>query len=198
MLLNAISSQFVVLFPQNFFYEEIRKKWNPIVKRLKLPYESIEDYINASVQSMSFPAVDLNNVEQGQGQFKITYRGGKELEPILDKNLNITFKLSEGFISYWILFEQIEMYREYAPTVPFWPPMYVSFLDHRGFELMVFSFEKIVPTSLSQLDISYAKTVAEFSTFNLGLRYNRYNIKRRIEEEKFVNDGINLNGINLI
>jgi len=188
MLLNSINSQFVVLFPQNFFYPEIKKKWNPVVKRLKLPYETIEDYINASVQTISFPSVELPNVDQGQGQFMITYRGGKELEPILDKNLTITFKLSEGFISYWILFEQIEMFREYAPTVPFWPPMYVSFLDHQGFELIAFTFEKIVPTNLSQLDISYAKTVAEFTTFSLGIKYNRYKIKRRIEQNNTENE----------
>jgi len=188
MLLNSLNNQFIVLFPQNFFYSEIRKKWDPIVRRLKLPYESMEDYINASIQSITFPSVELANVEQGQGQFMITYRGGKELEPILDKNLSLTFKLTEGFISYWILFEQIEMFREYAPTVPFWPPMYVSFLDHHGFELMVFSFEKIIPTNLSQLDISYSKTVAEFTTFNLGLKYNRYNINRRFQELKGDND----------
>jgi len=189
MLLNSINSQFVVLFPKNFFYPEVAKKWGPVVKRLKLPYENIEDYINASVQGISFPSVELPPVEQGQGQFKIRYRGGKELEPILDKNLTVTFKLSEGFISYWMLFEQIEMFQEYAPTVPFWPPMYVSFLDHRGFELVVFSFEKIVPTNLSALDISYTKTIAEFTTFTLSLTYNRYNIKRRIEEEKFIVEG---------
>jgi hypothetical protein len=48
--------------------------------------------------------MDLPNIEQGQQQYKIAYRGGKELEPTFDKNLTITFKLSEGFISYWILF----------------------------------------------------------------------------------------------
>jgi hypothetical protein len=97
----------------------------------------------------------------------------------------VTFKLSEGFISYWILFEQIERFVEYGDSVPFWPPMYVSFLDHKGFELVAFSFEKIIPTSLSQFDISYAQTAAEFNTFTMGLRYNRYNIKRRIDDTNY-------------
>jgi hypothetical protein len=187
MILNALNNQFVVQFPKNFFYPEIHARWNPIVKRLKLPYESIEDFINASVQSIDFPAVELPMVKQQQRQYDIAYRGGKELEPVLDKNLSFTFKLSEGFISYWILFEQIEKFVAYSDKVPFWPPMYISFLDHHGFELVAFTFEKIIPTSLSQFQISYATTAAEFNTFSMNLRYNRYTMKFRIGKDINVN-----------
>lgn len=185
MILNSLNNQFIVQFPSGFFYTDIVKKWTPVVKRMKLPYETLEDFINATVQSITFPAVELPPVEQGQSQFRIQYRPGKELEPLIDKNLTITFKLSEGFISYWILFEQIEKFMEYGDTVPFWPPMYVSFLDHRGFELVAFSYEKIIPLNLSQFEISYAQTAAEFNTFSMGLRYNRYVIKRRIDDDNY-------------
>ena len=184
MILNALNNQFVIRFPKSFFYPEIHKRWEPVIKRLKLPYENLEDFMNASVQSLNFPALDLPMVEQGQQQFRIAYRPGKELEPLYDKNLTLTFKLSEGFITYWILFEQIERFIQiYEVQKPFWNPMYVSFLDHHGFELVAFSFEKIIPTSMSQFDISYATTAAEFNTFTLNLRYNRFKIKRRIGDD---------------
>ena len=80
----------------------------------------------------------------------------------------------------------MEKFVEYNDTVPFWPPMYVSFLDHHGFELISFTFQKIVPTSLSQFDLSYAQTAAEFNTFSMNLRWNRYDIKRRVEEDPIV------------
>ena len=184
MILNSLNNQFVVQFPKGFFYPSVIATWEPVVQRFKLPYESMEDYINATVQSISFPAVELPPVSQQQSQFDIQYRSGKELEPLLEKNLTVTFKLSEGFTSYWMLFDQVEKFMEYGDTVPFWPPMYVSFLDHHGRELVVFSFEKIIPLSLSQFEISYAQTAAEFNTFTLNLRYNRYSVKRRI------NDGV--------
>jgi hypothetical protein len=182
MILNSLNNMFVVQFPKNLFYPEIRTKWEPVVKRLKLPYETLEDFINASVQSITFPSVELPIVEQTQQQYKIAYRGGKELEAVLDKNLTVTFKLTEGFISYWIMFEQLEKFVLYGDSVPFWPPMYVSFLDHHGFELVAFTFTKLVPTNLSQFEISYSQTAAEFNTFTMNLRYNRYTVKRRIEE----------------
>jgi len=185
MILNSINSQFVIRFPANFFYPEIEKKWAPVVRRLKLPYENLEDFINATIQSVSFPSVELNLLEQQQGQRTIRYRPGKELEPLLDRNLTVTFKLSEGFISYWILFEQIEAYLEYRETQPFWPPMYLSFLDHHGYELLEFSFNKIVPQSLSQFEISYATTAAEFRTFTMNLVYNRFTLKNKIDKENY-------------
>jgi len=186
MILNSLQNQFIIRFPKSFFYPEIHQKWTPVVKRLKLPYENLEDFINASVQSLTFPSIELSPVEQGQQQFRIAYRPGNELEPLFDKNLTLTFKLSEGLITYWILFEQIELFIQiYEVKKPFWDPMYVSFLDHHGFELVAFSFDKIIPTGMSQFDISYATTAAEFNTFTLNLRYNRFKIKRRIDNDNY-------------
>lgn len=186
MILNALNNQFVIRFPYSFFYQEIHDKWNPVIKRLKLPYENLEDFMNASIQSISFPSLALETVDQQQQHFKIAYRPGKELEPLFDKNLTVTFKLSEGFITYWILFEQIEKFiKLYEVKKPFWDPMYVSFLDHHGMELVAFSFEKIVPTGLSQFDISYATTAAEFNTFTLNLVYNRFKIKSRLDDDNY-------------
>ena len=186
MILNSKSNMFAIWFPPNFFYPEILERWEPVVKRLKLPYETVEDFFNSSIQSITIPPVDLTTVIQQQSQFKIEQRGGKELEADWEKTLDVTFKLSEGFITYWIIFEQIELFLEYKESKPFWPAMYVSFLDLHGFELVVFEFNKIIPLGLSQFEVSYATTAAEFNTFSLGLKYNRFNITKRIDDNNYI------------
>jgi hypothetical protein len=100
MILNSKSNQFFINFIEDFLYPEVEERWLPIIKRFKLPYESTTDYINACVQSVTFPSVELEPRTQQQSQFQIAYRGGKELEPTLDKNLTITFKLSESYVIY--------------------------------------------------------------------------------------------------
>lgn len=185
MILNALNNQFVISFTPDLFYPEIKEKWTPVVERLKVPYQSVADFMNSSIQSIDFPAIELTTVEQQQRQYRIAYRSGKELEATFERNLTITFKLTEGFISYWILFEQIEEFLQYKDSLPFWPPMYVSFLDHHGFELIAFEFEKIIPTSLSQFNISYSQTAAEFNTFTMNLRYNRFNIRNRLDTKQY-------------
>jgi len=57
--------------------------------------------------------------------------------------------------------------------------------ERNGFELVAFSFEKIIPLSLTQFEVSYAQTAAEFNTFSMILRYNRFNIKRRIDDDNY-------------
>jgi len=185
MILNNKQNAFTIYFPPNFFYPKVEKRWLPIINRLKLPYESIEDFFNSTIQSVSLPQISLNTVSQQQSQFPIKYRGGKELEPALDKSLDVTFKLTEGFISYWILFDQIEEYLLYKEDDVFWPNIFVSFLDLNGIELVVFEFEQLIPTSLSQVELSYAQTAAEFNTFSLSMNYNRFNIKRRVESTTY-------------
>lgn len=181
MILNNKQNAFTIYFPPNFFYPNVEKKWVPVINRLKLPYETMEDFFNATIQSVSLPAISLETVQQQQSQFKIAYRGGRELEPEIEKSLDVTFKLSEGFISYWMLFDQIEEYLLYQESNPFWPSLFVSFLDLNGIELVVFEFVKLVPTGMSNIDLSYSSTAAEFNTFSLNLKYNRFNIKRRID-----------------
>ncbi len=44
MILNAKANMFTIWFPSNFFYPSIVSKWEPVVKRLKLPYQTIEDF----------------------------------------------------------------------------------------------------------------------------------------------------------
>lgn len=184
-LLNAKLNMYSVWFPKDFFYPEIEARWTPVVKRLKLQYQSLEDFLNASVQSVSFPEMSLNLATQPQTMYQIAHRGGKELEPILDKNLTVTFKLMEGFITYWMLFEQIELFQKYTDTSPFWPSMYVSFLDHHGFELLVFEFQKIVPQGMSQFNLNFSTVAADFNTFTLNLTYNRFKIARRLDEANY-------------
>ena len=187
-ILNAKLNQFAIWLPQDFFYPEIRERWTPVVKRMKLQYQSLEDYVNATIQSVNFPEVTLPIISQDQTMFQIKYRGGKELEPILDKNLTITFKLAEGFVSYWMFFEQIELFQQYSDKKPFWPSMYVSFLDHHGFELMTFEFKKIIPTGLSQFNISHASVASDFNTFSMNLRYNRYTITRKLNAGSYTSN----------
>jgi len=189
-ILNAKGNMFTIWFPPNFFYPNVVKNWEPVVKRLKLPYQTIEDFFNASIQSISIPPVDLNVALQQQRQYEVAYKGGKELEAQFEKTLDVTFKLAEGFVTYWIIFDQIEEYLTYKEGDVFWPSMYVSFLDMHGFELVAFEFNKIVPTGLSAFDVSYATTAAEFNTFTLGLKYSRFNIKRRTTTDTYaINSG---------
>jgi len=177
MILNARQNQFIIYFSPTFFYKEVQDQWLPIINRFKLPFTGVSDYINSCIQSVTFPAIDILLDTQQESQYKITWRGGKEIEPIFDKTLIFTFKLSEAYTSYWVWYQQIQQFLQYANgEKPFMDDLYLSFLDHNGFEIVNFRFKQLTPSNVSQFEISYALTSAEFTTFNITFKYNRFDV----------------------
>jgi hypothetical protein len=190
MVLNNKPQMFSIYFPSDFFYPEVKRKWEPIIERMKLPYQSIDDFMNSQIQSVTFPSITMETSQQQRGQYEVVYPGGKELEPTMSKDLSITFKLTESYISYFIMWDQIDMYLHYAnmsndideyiggeKKVCWMKPIQLSFLTDQGFELTKFVFSEITPTSLSELNLSYAAQAASYNTFSLGLHFNVFDIK---------------------
>ena len=66
---------------------------------------------------------------------------------------------------------------DYKSKKPCWmEPVKLAFLSDSGFQLLEFTFWEITPTSTSELNLSYAATVASYNTFSINLRYNRFEI----------------------
>lgn len=173
---------FTFYFPSDFWYPEVVEQWTPMVQRMKLPYETVEDFMNAQVQAVTFPSMNMDLAIQGRGQYEVAYYNGKELEPQIDKNLKITFKLTESYLSYWIVWHQIDTFLHYASEYrdkkPCWmPPVKLGFLTDAGIQLLEFTFYEITPTGTTELNLSYAATVASYNTFTLSLRYNTFSIE---------------------
>ena len=184
MVLNNKPQMFSAHFPSNFFYNEVEEKWSPFVERMKLPYQSVCDFMNAQIQSVNFPGIGLENSEQQREQYVITYPGGKEYEAVVNKNLDIVFKLTESYVSYFILMDQIGMYLRYAgpglkdsgaqKKAVWMEPFHLQFISDAGFGMTGFVFQEITPRSLTDLQLSYAAQAATYNTFTFGITYNRY------------------------
>lgn len=180
MVLNNKPQMFCLYFSQNFFYPNVVEKWSPIIERMKLPYQSLDDFMNQQIQTFTFPSLNLDVVQQQRGQYTVNYTGGKELEAIINRDLTITFKLTESYLSYMIMFDQLDTYLHYFrlhnETEIWMNPIHLSFLSDEGFELIKFTYNEITPTALSDCNLSYAAQIASYSTFTFGMKYNYFDI----------------------
>lgn len=177
MILNNKSQMFTLWFPDGFFYPEVVNKWEPVIKRLKLPYQNLTDFMNSQILSVSYPSIDIGSSSQQQGQYEIQYTIGKELEPILTKDFNITFRLTEGYYTYFILFEQVKWFLTYRDHFSkyrvYMQDFNITFLDDGGFSIVNYRYKHLIPKSLGSFNLSYAAQLAQFNTFEWGLHYNR-------------------------
>jgi hypothetical protein len=90
-------------------------------------------------------------------------------------------KLTESYLSYWIWWDQIDTYLHYVNNHKdkkncWMEPVKLGFLTDSGMQLIEFTFRDITPTNTSELNLSYAATVAQYNTFTINLRYNYFDI----------------------
>lgn len=183
MILNAKNNNFFIELPRGFFYDEVIKKYDFYIKRLPNPYENIRDFINASIQGVSFPSISMDIVEQTLYEDKpVKWKDGFNFEKHIDKSFTMTFKGYEGYINYWILFEQLYWFYNYDAENEYFPEMTLSMLDNTGFELIAFNFNKILMTEISSLDLSYSSNLPDLNTFTVTFHYNYFELKRRLDE----------------
>ncbi len=177
MVLSNLSQMFVIYFSPNYFYPEVVDRWLPIIRRQTLPYVNLEDYMNAQIQSIDFPALSMQVVEQQMQNYKLVKRAGKQTDMLMDKNLTITMKLTESYTSYFIMRQQMDLYYKMIHTKGlYWSPIMIDLLDDQGHAIITYEEEQITPESISELPLSYAARLGSYNTFTLGVRYNFFNI----------------------
>ena len=76
MVLNNLSQQFAIWLQPNTFYPEVNKLWKPYVKRMFLPYLTLEDFFNSQITQISFPSIGASTVQQRTQNYPIHKRGG--------------------------------------------------------------------------------------------------------------------------
>ena len=192
MILNSKNNQFVFRFPKGFIFPEIEEKYNFYLKRLPTPFENITDYINNTVQSVTFPSVASDEVEQWVGR-KVTVDGkniGKnpqywrqslDLDRVIPKEFTVSMKAADGYINYWALFENYRHYLTITDTTDYVPDMNIIYLDRDGYELITIGFKEPLIKSISDVEMNYSQTAMEFRVFSMTFKYNRFDINVKLD-----------------
>lgn len=182
MILNSNNSQFIFKFPSDFLTPEIVEKYNPQITRFPIPYEKIIDYLNHSIQAVTWPQISLELVQQETFNRKADFKGGKSAERQFEKTIDVTFKTNESYINYFIMLDLLLGYwkiGEHTPT--FLPDLSLYLLDHSGYVTLILYFEHIVFSGLSSLELSYTDLVPEYKSFTATFNFERFSIKNQID-----------------
>jgi hypothetical protein len=185
MILNSKNNNFIIRFARGWVYEEIMAKYSPYLNRLPIPYETVQDYLESTIQSITFPSVAAEPVEQVLYEDPVKWKGAKKLLRYMDKKITVNFKLTEGYINYWIMYDLFNQYYSLDQENPFLNNVYITFLDHIGFEFVRVQLEQIVFLSISDLELNYSSTTAEFKTFSTEFSFNYLKISNNISNTNY-------------
>ncbi len=188
MILSNLSQQFIIHIGHNFFYPEVRDKWFPLMKRMSLPYLTLEDFFNAQIQAVEFPGLNLPEVTQNLGRYHLAKRNAFQERERIQKDVNVTVKLTESYISYFIIRQQMELFFQLGKEVQgqrlYWDPLEIDFLDDQGHVIISYSESEITPVSISSLSLSYAARLGTYNTFTFAGKFNFFDIWYYEDNEK--------------
>jgi hypothetical protein len=182
MLINARQNSFFFQFPKGFFSKSLEDKYLGYVKRMPIPYETLRDFMNSTIQQITFPSFQaIDNVQQTRpGGFKQSYKSSTTLQNLLKRQFTVTFKLGEGFINYWIMYDCIVNFLDFNNPDEYLPDMNLRLLDNEGVVMATLTFQQSIFTSLSEVQLNYASTTPQFSTFQVGFQCNYVETKLEI------------------
>ena len=196
MILGAKNNQFLFRLPKGFIYPDIEKKYNYYLKRLPTPFETITDYVNHTIQSITFPAVGSDEVMQyvgrkvsvdtPQGRRNITknpqyYRQAQDLEKVVPKEFTVNFKVADGYLNYWVIYETFREFLYITNEADYFPDMNVMFLDRDGYQLLTITYKQPLIKGIDSVEMNYSSTAMEFRTFGVNFKYNNFEIDVKLD-----------------
>lgn len=175
-------------FPRDFIPTEISERYGKIIMEEFGTITSPIDYLNESIQGISFPGIsDVNVTQQQHSSNELKRKSNKlNVEPKTDiiytstanpldkinKEFKVTFRMNQGLYNYFMLYEMLFHYickpilREEEPV------LYVEILDESGVVRSKIKYMDCHIDGIDGLDFSYNKIERDSGTFDVIFKFN--------------------------
>jgi hypothetical protein len=154
----------------------------------------------STIQSVNFPGF------ASQLQFQTRVLGKQQdlqsSKPIADqfqREIKITFKLTDAFLNYFVFLDNALNYLEPAnvakentqtslgqatsapaiqnPNHPYFKPIRLTLLNNEGYAVSSIIFNRPQLISLSELNLSYSSITPQFTTFTVAFKYYNFDLE---------------------
>lgn len=178
MILNPKASSFYFNFPKGFFSDRILEKYAKYIERQPIPFDNVQSYVNSTIQSISFPSLSIDTVEQVRtlGK-KVNYKSATPVQDLFSKDITINFKAADGYINYFIMLDTVLDFLNFANPEAFISVLPLRILDGEGNVVVSVQFERVIFSSFTGLELSYTGNNPSYTSFSLGFTCNYLDIK---------------------
>lgn len=188
---------FVFKFPKDFLPKEIEEKYTKILNREKSVIRTAIDYLNESIQGVSFPGItDLlieqtqyspehpenKNKQEGLSAKRISIEPSRNNVSYSPKNIlsqiggefTVTLRKNQGLYNYFMMYETIfyKALKEYANVTKQDDLFEIDILDSTGRVIGRVKLFQPRIDGIDGLEFSYNKLERQVETFDLKFRFN--------------------------
>jgi hypothetical protein len=178
MILNPKGSSFYFNFPKGFFSERVVSKYTKYIEKQPSPFENVPQYVNSTIQSISFPSLNIDSVEQVRplGK-KVSYKSSTPLQDLFSKDISINFKAADGFVNYFIMLDTVLDFLNFGNPQVFIQTLPLRVMDGEGNIVFSVEFQEVIFTSFSGLELNYTLNNPSYTGFTLGFTCNYLDVK---------------------
>lgn len=200
MVLNSRQNSFLVNLPQDFFNSTIDAKYEKYYRNLILPYRSISDFMASTIQTVNFPGLTTVLPTQTRTLGKVQeVQSAKPIADMFTRDLKLTFKLTDSYLNYFIMMDNVLNYLEPAnvnpnntqnslgqalsntqtsnSNHPYFSPIRLTLLNNEGYGVSSIVFNRPMITSISALTLSYSSTTPQFQQFTVDFKYYNFDLE---------------------
>jgi len=172
MRLNSTNNKFIFNFPVNFIPDWLSKDLQNVMDKNFIAYESVLEYINATIKELVFPGMSFDAVEQKIRYGKtIAHKPSKNIYDTFTNEIDITFRSVDSNLNYFILVQILtEFYlntkEEYTSDFS------IDILDHHGDKTYTILFQEVLLKSIGENRMGYQMYDISEKLFTITFRYN--------------------------
>jgi len=102
---TTLNNQFNFTLPDNFVPDQLEERYLELLGSKRKLYVRVIDYINSSIQSISFPSINFPTVSNPQNlkRKKIKWKTVGNIYDLYDETITITFLNVDANINYMIM-----------------------------------------------------------------------------------------------
>jgi len=198
MILSARQNGFLISFPDTFFSKAISKKYEKYYNSLIMPYETIEDFMSSTIQSVTFNGFTVPMVTQVRPLGKMQeFHSAKPIAEMFDRKFTIKFKLSDAYLNYFIFLDNALNYLDQGNLEPAnlrrslsgtgkpfvvdpqgitMDPIRLTLLNNEGYAVSSIVFNHPILSGMTQISLSYNENAPKFNTFDVSFQFYNFDI----------------------
>jgi hypothetical protein len=190
MRLSSQNSQFVFNLPSDFLPQEIINTYKPILEKNWIQYESVIDYLNSTIKSVSFPGLNVTTPEQVliRGK-KRAYKPATNVQDILTtREIDVTFRSVDADLNYWICYDIF--IKHYLDVINLYiNPLTITAVDIWRDAIYKINFFEIIATNLSENKFQYNQQKTQSKEFTIKFKFNFSDVEFLLNKSKVLELG---------
>ena len=195
--LSTINNQFHFNLPIDFVPKSEEEQYLKLIKGMRKPYTSVVDYLNSTIQSISFPSITFPTVnnEQNKQRKKIKWKTVSNIFDLFEQSVTITFLDVDSHLNYMILLDVLCNHYLNAEQ-PYDQSILVTLINENRRPLYNIQYRSLLWTDLDGNTFGYNDQAIQSKTFTASFTFNYLDLEFVLDKKDILTNekyGQNLN-----